>query len=92
MLGAHRYQVIGRRLSQPQTLLFRDGDGRHFLRAGCGARLVRITARDSERIMRQYDYHTVFDGEWRTINDAVELDCPLPYAVAAETQELGESD
>lgn len=91
-MSTPQYQVIGRRLGQPQTLLFRDRDGRHFLRAGCGARLVRITARDAERIMRQYDYHSVFDGEWRDVDGAAALDCPLPFAVAAEAAEVpGES-
>jgi hypothetical protein len=41
------YQLIGRRGDRPQRLLFRDAEGRHFLRADCGARLVRISRRDA---------------------------------------------
>jgi len=78
------YQVIGRRLSQPQTLIFRDPDGRHFLRAGCGTRLVRVTARDAMRLMRSRDYHSVLDRSWRSETDAIVMDCPLPDAAAPE--------
>ncbi|MDI3338965.1 MAG: hypothetical protein QJR03_00380 [Sphaerobacter sp.] len=79
-MSLRSYQVIGRRLSQPQTLLFRDAEGRHFLRADCGSRLIRLTARDAARLLRQYDYHLVLDRAWRTESDALQLGCPWPPA------------
>lgn len=72
-----RYQIIGRRLGQPQNVLFKNQDGRYFLRAGCGARLVRLTARDAERLMFQHTYHTVLDSEWYDELTASGLDCAL---------------
>lgn len=78
------YQVIGRRLNQPQTLIFRDPDGRHFLRAGCGSRLVRVTERDAKRLMRSRDYHSVFDRSWLSELDAIVMDCPLPDTAPPE--------
>lgn len=81
---ASLYRIIGRRLSQPQTLLFQDHEGRHFLRAGCGARLVRITVRDAHRIMRHYDYHAVLDRMWLNEAEARDIDCPLPGRPAIE--------
>lgn len=78
------YRLIGRRSDRPQRLLFRDTEGRHFLRADCGARLVRITERDAKQIMRQYDYRSVLDSEWRSETDAVILDCAIPLEYPSE--------
>ena len=73
-----KYQLIGRRADRRDTLLFRDRKGRHFIRPSCGARLVRITTSDAQRIMRQYAYNSVLDGSWRNETEATSLECPLP--------------
>lgn len=83
-----RYQIIGRRLGQPQHVLFKNQDGRYFLRAGCGARLVRLTARDAERLMFQHAYYTVLDSEWYDEWTASGLDCAF---ILPEEQPLPES-
>ncbi|HLI52420.1 MAG TPA: hypothetical protein VKU87_11530 [Thermomicrobiaceae bacterium] len=83
-----RYQIIGRRLGQPQNVLFKNQDGRYFLRAGCGARLVRLTARDAERLMFRQTYHTVLDSEWYDELTASGLDCAL---ILPDEQSLPES-
>jgi hypothetical protein len=75
-----KYQLIGRRPDRQETLLFRDRKGRHFIRPACGAKLVRVTARDAESIKRQYAYNSVLDGVWRTELDATGLECALPLA------------
>jgi hypothetical protein len=73
------YQLIGRRSDRPQRLLFRDLEGRHFLRADCGARLVRISRRDAKAIMRQYHYRTVLDSSWRSEAEVADLGCVVPF-------------
>lgn len=78
-----KYLLIGRRADRPQSLLFRDEHGRHFLRSSCGARLVRLTARDAQRIMRQYPYTVVVDGSWRDETEALGYACPLPESGSA---------
>jgi hypothetical protein len=75
-----RYQLIGRRPDRRETLLFRDRKGRHFIRPACGAKLVRVTARDAQSIMRQYAYNSVLDAVWRTEMDATGMECALPFA------------
>ena len=79
-----RFQLISRRGDRPDSLLFRDSEGRLFLRAGCGAPLIRVTKRDAHRIMRQYPYHAVIDGEWRSADDATILECAVPFPMVAE--------
>jgi hypothetical protein len=74
-----RYQLIGRRPDRRETLLFRDRKGRHFIRPACGAKLVRVTARDAQSIMRQYAYNSVLDAVWRTEMDATGMECALPF-------------
>ncbi len=74
-----RFQLISRRGDRPDSLLFRDLEGRLFLRAGCGAPLIRLTKRDAHRLMRQYPYHTVIDAEWRSAPDAELLECAVPF-------------
>lgn len=83
-MDTRTYQLIGRRLDRPQALLFRDQDGKHFLRPGCGARLVRITSRDASRLMRHYTYHRVIDGEWRDEHEVAALECAVPLTIPAE--------
>jgi hypothetical protein len=78
------YQLIGRRGDRPQRLLFRDAEGRHFLRADCGARLVRISRRDAKAIMRQYHYRTVLDSAWRSEAEVYELGCVVPFEPPAD--------
>ncbi|HEU5423160.1 MAG TPA: hypothetical protein VFU72_06445 [Nitrolancea sp.] len=73
-----KYRLIGRRADRPQSLVFRDQQGRHFLRTNCGARLVRLTARDAQRLLRQYPYTSVLDGAWRDYQEALGYECPLP--------------
>ncbi|HET7037130.1 MAG TPA: hypothetical protein VFI42_15700 [Thermomicrobiaceae bacterium] len=72
-----KYRLIGRRADRPQSLLFRDEQGRHFLRSTCGARLVRLTARDAQRILRQYPYTSVLDAAWRDYQEALGYECPI---------------
>lgn len=72
------FQLIGRRADRIDTLLFRDKRGRHFLRASCGSRLVRITNRDADRIVRQYSYTPILDDAWRSEFEAAGLECQLP--------------
>jgi len=74
------YQLIGRRPDRRETLLFRDRKGRHFIRPACGAKLVRITARDAQSIIRQYAYNSVLDAIWHTEMAATGLECALPFA------------
>jgi hypothetical protein len=71
------YQLVGRRFDRPDSLMFRDRRGRHFLRTSCGSRLVRITAHDATRLL-QRRYHTVLDGAWRDELEATGLECLLP--------------
>jgi hypothetical protein len=75
-----RFQVrlIGRRSDQPQSIVLRDEEGRYFLRAACGSRAVRITARDAELLMRQYRYSPVDDQDWHASSTIADLGCPLP--------------
>ncbi len=75
-----RFQVrlIGRRSDQPQSIVLIDEDGRYFLRPACGSRPVRITARDAERLMRQYRYNAVDDIDWHPSSGMSDLGCPLP--------------
>ena len=78
-MKAAKFQLISRRGDRPDSLLFRDAEGRLFLRAGCGAPLIRLTKRDAHRIMRQYPYHAVLDAEWRSEPDAALLECAVPF-------------
>lgn len=78
------FQLIGRRSDRPQRLLFRDSEGRHFLRADCGARLVRISRRDAKAIMLQYRYRTVLDNSWRNEAEVAELGCVVRFEPVAE--------
>lgn len=75
-----RFQVrlIGRRADYPQTIVMRDDAGRYFLRPACGSRAVRITARDAERMMRQYRYEPVDDYDWHPSSVISDLGCPAP--------------
>lgn len=75
-----RFQVrlIGRKADQPQSIVLRDEGGRYFLRPACGSRPVRITARDAERLMRQYRYEPVEDQDWYSSAGIPDLGCPLP--------------
>ncbi len=72
-----KYQLIGRRADRRDTLLFRDRKGRHFIRPACGAKLIRVTTRDAQKLMRQYAYNSVLDGLWRSEIEATGLECPL---------------
>lgn len=74
-----KFQLIGRRPDRRDTLLFRDRKGRHFIRPSCGSRLIRVTTRDAESIVRQYSYNSVLDGVWRTETDATGLECPIAF-------------
>ncbi len=78
------YQLIGRRSDRPQRLLFRDSEGRHFLRADCGSRLVRISRRDAKAIMRQYHYRTVLDNAWRSEAEVAALGCVVSFEPMAD--------
>jgi hypothetical protein len=73
------FQLVGRRSDRPESLLFRDRKGRHFLRTSCGSRLVRITTKDADRIVRQYAYNSVLDGAWRSELEASGLECLLSF-------------
>ncbi len=79
-----KYRLIGRRADRRDTLIFRDHGGRHFIRPSCGAKLIRVTSRDAQRLMRQYRYNSVLDGIWRSELEATGLECPLPIAVDSE--------
>jgi hypothetical protein len=74
-----KFQLIGRRPDRRDTLLFRDRKGRHFIRPSCGSKLVRVTTRDAQSIVRQYSYNSVLDGVWRTETDAAGLECPVIF-------------
>ncbi len=76
-----KYQLIGRRADRRDTLIFRDRGGRHFIRPACGAKLIRITSRDAQRLMRQYRYNSVLDGIWRSELEATGLECTLPIGI-----------
>ncbi len=79
-----KYQLIGRRADRRDTLIFRDRKGRHFIRPACGAKLVRITTRDAQRLMRGYAYNSVLDAMWRNELEATGLECPLPIPTEME--------
>jgi hypothetical protein len=74
-----RFQVrlIGRKSDHPQSIVLRDEEGRYFLRPECGSRAVRITARDAERLMRQYHYESIEDPDWHPASGMSDLGCPL---------------
>ena len=74
-MNTRTYRVVGQRDDGQQRLVFQDASGRYFLRASCGSRLVRLTQRDAERIMRHYDYQTITDGNWHSAMEATELGC-----------------
>jgi hypothetical protein len=78
-----RFQVrlVGRRADHPQSIVLRDEDGRYFLRPACGSRAVRITARDAERLMRQYRYDQVEGIDWHPSSVISDLECQLPEAI-----------
>lgn len=84
-MARHTFQLIGRRGDVPQSLLFRDEEGRYYIRPGCGARLVRITARDARRIMRQYDYRAVLDAAWYDADQVAALECVVPLRYEQST-------
>ncbi len=71
------FQPVGRRSGQPDVLLFRDREGRYYLRPGCSGRLVRLTARDAQRLLRQYQYRPILSGAWLTYDEVIQVDCPL---------------
>jgi hypothetical protein len=71
-------RLVGRRPDQPQSIVLRDEEGRYLLRPACGSRAVRITARDAERLMRQYRYAPVEDVDWHSGDDISDLGCALP--------------
>lgn len=75
-----RFQVrlIGRKSDQPQSIVLRDEEGRYFLRPACGSRAVRVTARDAERLMRQYRYDLIDDHDWHSSTGIADIGCPLP--------------
>jgi hypothetical protein len=72
------FQLIGRRSSQPDVLLVRDQEGRYYLRPGCIGRLVRVTARDAERLLRNYEYRPILSATWLSFEELIRIDCPLP--------------
>ncbi len=74
-MDSRSYQLIGRRGDYPQSLLFRDREGRYYIRPGCGARLVRITARDAQAIRQQYDYRPILDAGWYSFDEVAAIDC-----------------
>jgi hypothetical protein len=71
-------RLVGRRPDQPQRIVLRDEDGRYFLRSACGSRIVRITARDAEQLMRQYRYDQIDDVDWYPVSGVSDLGCPIP--------------
>jgi hypothetical protein len=72
------FQPVGRRSGQPDVLLFRDREGRYYLRPGCSGRLVRLTARDAQQLLRQHRYRPILSGVWLTYDEVIQVDCPLP--------------
>ncbi len=78
------YQLIGRRADRRDTLIFRDRKGRHFIRPSCGAKLIRLTTRDAQRLMRQYTYNSVLDSMWRSEFEATGLECSLPIPTESD--------
>jgi hypothetical protein len=83
MQGFH-VQLVGRRADQPHSIVLRDEEGRYFLRPTCGSKPVRITARDAERIMRQYRYSPVNDGDWHPSSGMAALGCVIPVSPDGE--------
>jgi len=77
-MKARAFQPVGRRSGKPDVLLFRDREGRYYLRPGCSGRLVRLTARDAERLLRQYAYRPILSMSWLTYDEVIRVDCPLP--------------
>ncbi|MFN3337662.1 MAG: hypothetical protein ACK42I_09215 [Thermomicrobium sp.] len=73
------FQLVGRRSGQPQVLLFRDQEGRYYLRPGCNGRLVRLTARDAQRLFHNYHYRPVLTAVWLSYEEVIRVDCPLPF-------------
>jgi hypothetical protein len=86
----NRFQVrlIGRRADQPQRIVLRDEEGRYFLRAACGSRPVRITARDAECLMRQYRYDLIEDVDWHPSSGMSDLGCPVAPPFHPETEAI----
>jgi hypothetical protein len=72
------FQLIGRRSSQPDVLLVCDQEGRDYPRPGCNGRLVRVTARDAERLLRNYKYRPILSATWLSFEELIRTDCPLP--------------
>ena len=72
------FQLIGRRSSQPDILLVRDLEGRYYLRPGCNGRLVRVTARDAERLLRSDEYRPILSATWLSYEELIRTDCPVP--------------
>ncbi|GBD22112.1 hypothetical protein HRbin28_02587 [bacterium HR28] len=72
------FQLVGRRSGQPHVLLFRDQEGRYYLRPGCNGRLVRLTARDAQRLFHNYQYRPVLTTVWLSYEEVIRVDCPLP--------------
>jgi len=72
------FQLGGRNGNRRESLLFRDQEGRYYLRPGCGTRLVRLTTRDAQALMRRQDYRLVLDSGWYDYDQVVAIDCPLP--------------
>ena len=83
-MQAFQVRLIGRRPDHPHSIVLRDEDGRYFLRPNCGSRAVRITARDAERLMRQYRYHPVEDTDWHPASGMSDLGCPVPLATDSD--------
>ncbi|MDW7982135.1 MAG: hypothetical protein RMH81_04890 [Thermomicrobium sp.] len=71
------FQLIGRRGGQPDVLLFRDQEGRYYLRPGCRGRLVRLTSRDAHRLLRSAEYRAVLTAAWLSYEEVIRVDCPL---------------
>jgi hypothetical protein len=82
-----KFQLIGRRPDRRDTLLFCDRKGRHFIRPSCGSKLIRVTTRDAQNIVRQYSYNSVLDAVWRSETDASGLECPIVFPDDALTAE-----
>lgn len=74
------FQLVGRRGSRPDVLIFRDREGRYYLRLGCNGRLVRLTTRDAHQLLRHHGYRTVLSNLWFTYDEVIRVDCPLPPA------------
>ncbi|MCX7623884.1 MAG: hypothetical protein RMK01_06950 [Thermomicrobium sp.] len=82
------FQPVGRRNGRPEVLLFRDQEGRYYLRHGCGGRLVRLTARDAEQLLRHSGYRPILSSAWFTYEEVIRVDCPLPFETAGRSHEL----